>query len=187
VAGRAEGLFSGAAHLDNVVPALSGGLQLLVPGPHGTTEARPLPWFDDLVLAVASPALELSTRHSRQALPKCFTLAETVEFAQNLASFIHALESGDRDLLRRCLRDPLAEPHRAPLVPGFRAAQTAALAAGALGCTLSGSGPAIFAVAQSEAHGREVAEILENTLAEEDLTSEVRLCGVDHQGARVLS
>lgn len=187
VAGRAEGLFSGAAHLDNVVPALSGGLQLLVPGPGGTTEARRLPWLDELVLVVASPVYELSTEHSRQALPKCFSLAETVGFAQNLAAFLHALESGDRDLLRRCLRDPLAEPHRAPLVPGFREAQAAALAAGALGCTLSGSGPAIFAVAQSEAHGREVAEILQNAFAGAGLTSEVRLCGVDHQGARILS
>jgi homoserine kinase len=187
VAGRAEGLFSGASHLDNVVPALSGGLQLLVPGPGGTTEARPLPWPGDLVLVVVSPSFELSTEHSRQALPNCFSLAETVGFAQNLASFLHALESGDRDLLRRCLRDPLAEPHRAPLVPGFRAAQTAALSAGALGCTLSGSGPALFAVAPSASQGHEVAEAIQSALADAGLTSEVRLCGVDHQGARVLS
>src|SRR5437764_73140 len=49
VAGEAEGLVSGAPHLDNVVPALAGGLQLLVPGAEGI-EARRLPWFDDLVL-----------------------------------------------------------------------------------------------------------------------------------------
>jgi homoserine kinase len=186
VAGKAEGLFSGAAHLDNVVPALDGGLQLLVPGPGGTTEARPLPWFDDLVLVMASPAFELPTERSRQALPKSFTLAETVGFAQNLAAFVYALESGDRDLLRRCLRDPLAEPHRAPLVPGFRAAQAAALASGALGCTLSGSGPAMFAVAPSVEQAREIANILQSALLDAGLTSEVRLCGLDHQGARIL-
>jgi len=187
VAGRAEGLFSGAIHFDNVVPALAGGVQLLVPGPGGTTEARPLPWFDDLVLVVASPDFELPTERSRQALPKTYTLAETVGFAQNLAAFVHALESGDRGLLRRCLRDPLAEPHRAPLVPGFRAAQAAALGDGALGCTLSGSGPSLFAVTHSEAHGREVAQILKSALTDAGLSSEVRLCGLDHQGARVLS
>ncbi|HKI00790.1 MAG TPA: homoserine kinase [Thermoanaerobaculia bacterium] len=186
VAGQAEGLFSGASHLDNVVPALTGGVQLLVPGPGGTVEARPLPWFDDLVLVLASPAFELPTERSRQALPKTFTLAETVAFAQNLAAFVHALEAGDRGLLRRCLRDLLAEPHRAALVPGFRAAQAAALADGALGCTLSGSGPAMFAVAQSAKHGQEVADILQGALADAGLTSELRLCGIDHQGARVL-
>jgi homoserine kinase len=187
VAGKAEGLFSGAVHYDNVVPALAGGVQLLVPGPGGVPEARPLPWFDDLVLVVASPAFELPTERSRQALPKCFSLTETVGFAQNLASFVHALESGDRGLLRRCLRDPLAEPHRAALVPGFRAAQAAALADGALGCTLSGSGPSIFAVTQSAAHGQEVAQILKSALADAGLESQLHLCGIDHQGARVVS
>ncbi|HEV2854483.1 MAG TPA: homoserine kinase [Thermoanaerobaculia bacterium] len=186
VAGKAEALVSGAVHLDNVVPAIDGGVQLLVPGPGGTTEARPLPWFDDLVLVVVTPVFELPTERSRKALPKCFSLPETVGFAQNLAAFVHALESGDRNLLRRCLRDPLAEPHRAPLVPGFRAAQAAALADGALGCTLSGSGPSMFAVTQSPVHGREVSEILQSALADAGLTSEARLCRIDHEGARVL-
>src|SRR6478672_8952169 len=44
VAGRAEALVSGSVHLDNVVPSLAGGLQLLVPGPDGAPEARALPW-----------------------------------------------------------------------------------------------------------------------------------------------
>src|SRR5215208_53340 len=55
VAGRAEGLVSGSVHLDNVVPMLVGGLQLVVPGRSGQPEARALPWPDDLVLVVATP------------------------------------------------------------------------------------------------------------------------------------
>lgn len=186
VAGRAEALASGSVHLDNVVPALVGGLQLLVPGPGGSPEARSLPWPDDLVLAVISPAFPLATERSRQALPRCFTLAETLAFAENLAGFVFAVESGDRALLRRCLRDVLAEPHRAPLVPGFHAAQAAALRLGALGCTLSGSGPAIFAVAESPEHGGAVAAVLQESLREAGLASEARLCGLDRQGARIL-
>ena len=186
LAGRAEALVSGSPHLDNVVPGLAGGLQFLVPGRDGAPEARALPWPEDLVLVVASPEFELSTERSRKVLPGSFSLSETLAFAQNLASFVHALESGDRDLLRRCLRDVLAEPHRAPLVPGFRAAQAAALAAGALGCTHSGSGPALFAVAESPEHGREVAAALQEALRGAGLGSTVRLCGLDRQGARVL-
>ncbi|HSG40926.1 MAG TPA: homoserine kinase, partial [Thermoanaerobaculia bacterium] len=162
--GQGEGLVSGSAHLDNVVPSLAGGLRILVPGPGGEPDARPLPWPENLVIAVVSPVFELSTQASRQALPRCFSLADTLAFAQNLAGFILALESDDRGLLRRCLRDILAEPHRAPLVPGFSAAQAAALEAGALGCSLSGSGPALFAVAESPEHGREVAEALQRGL-----------------------
>jgi homoserine kinase len=186
VAGQAEGLFSGSFLLDNVVPCLRGGLQLLVPGRDGLAEARALPWFDDLVLAVISPEYELATERSRRALPHSLPVSEAVAFAQNLAGFVLAVESGDRDLLRRCLRDVLAEPHRAPLVPGFRAAQAAALEAGALGCSLSGSGPAIFAVTEDERIGCAVARALRETLASADLDSTARLCRIDPQGARIL-
>jgi len=187
LAGRAEALVSGASHLDNVVPCLSGGLQLLVPDRDGRTDARPLPWPEDLVLVVASPDFELSTEQSRQALPRAWDLHALIGFAENLAGFLHALETGDRDLLRRCLRDPLAEPYRAPLVPGFRAAQAAAMEAGAWGCTLSGSGPAIFAVADSPERGREIADALQGGLHGAGLGSTVRLCRLDLQGARVLA
>jgi homoserine kinase len=187
LAGRAEALVSGAPHLDNVVPSLAGGLQLLVPGQDGRPDARALPWPDDLVLVVASPDFELSTEQSRQALPRAWDPHATLAFAGNLAGFLHALDTGDRGLLRRCLRDPLVEPYRAPLVPGFRAAQAAAMEAGAWGCTLSGSGPAIFAVAESPEHGGEVAGALRGGLRGAGLGSNVRLCRLDLQGARVLA
>lgn len=187
VAGRAEGLFSGSFILDNVVPCLRGGLQLLVPGRNGLPQAQPLSWPGDLVLTLISPAYELSTERSRRALPQAISIPEAVSFAQNLAGFVHALETGDRELLRRCLRDVLAEPHRAPLVPGFRTAQAAALEAGALGSTLSGSGPAIFAVAEGEGPARAVAVAMQEALAAAGLDSTARLCGIDDRGARVLS
>ena len=186
LAGQGEALVSGSPHLDNVVPALAGGLRLLVPGAGGAPEARLLPWPGDLLLVVVSPAWELSTAESRKVLPRCFNLAATLAFAQNLAGFVHALESGERALLGRCLRDLLAEPYRAPLVPGFRAAQAAALDAGALGCTFSGAGPALFAVAESPEHGGGVADALQGALREAGLESEVHLCGLDLQGARIL-
>jgi homoserine kinase len=186
LAGRAEALVSGSAHLDNVVPCLAGGLQLLVADRDGRPDPRPLPWPDDLVLVVIAPAFELSTEHSRRALPRRFDLQDTLSFAENLAAFVLALTTGDRDLLRRCLRDPLAEPHRAPLVPGFRAAQAAAIEAGAWGCSLSGSGPALFAVAESPAHARQVAEAIQGGLSGAGLESTAHLCGLDRQGARLI-
>ncbi|HEY9421465.1 MAG TPA: homoserine kinase, partial [Thermoanaerobaculia bacterium] len=99
LAGQGEALVSGSPHLDNVVPALAGGLQFLVPGPDGELEARPLPWPGDLVLVVISPDFELSTHDARQALPRQFPLRDTLAFAGNLAGFVHAVATGDRDLL----------------------------------------------------------------------------------------
>jgi homoserine kinase len=186
LAGRAEALGAGAPHLDNVVPALLGGLQLLLPGAGGTPEPRALPWSDDLILAVLLPELALSTAESRRALPRELPLAQAVGFGQNLAGFVYALERGDREMLRRCLRDVLAEPHRAPLVPGFRAAQAAARAAGALGCTLSGSGPSLFAVAEGSAAAAAAGEAMREAFAGSGVASQVRLCRLAAQGARVL-
>ena len=185
LAGRAEALVSGSPHLDNVVPCLAGGLQLLVPDRDGLPDARALPWPDDLVLVVASPAFELSTdAEPAGAPPPLRPRHGPSNSPATWRGFVHALDTGDRDLLRRCLRDPLAEPYRAPLVPGFRAAQAAAMAAGAWGCTLSGSGPALFAVAESPAHGREVADALQGGLRGAGLDSTAKLCGLDLRGLR---
>lgn len=181
LAGRAEGLASGAVHLDNVAPGILGGL-LLIP-PQGLP--RRLPFPDDLRIVVASPALALATREARAVLPREVPLALAIEHAQNLASLVHALHAGDRPLLRATLRDPLAEPWRASLVPGFREAQKQALDAGALGCSLSGAGPAVFAVAE-EGDAPVVAAALERGFDSRGVAATVRICRLDPQGARIL-
>ena len=187
LAGRAEGLTSGGRHLDNVAPSLLGGLQLLVPGREGAPASRRLPWPSDLLLVVVHPAFQLATAKSRGALPERPGWPEAVDFAGNLASLVHALHSGDRALLTRCLRDPIVEVHRAPLVPGFRAAQAAAKSLGALGCSLSGSGPSVFAVAEDEAQAASLAEAIRGAFAEAGLGSRGWLCALDPDGARVIS
>lgn len=187
LAGRGEALVSGSPHLDNVVPALVGGLQLVVPGPDNGAQARSLAWPDDLLLVVVHPEYQLLTETSRRALPACLPLPAAVVFAQNLAAFVQALDAGDRELLRRCLRDPVAEPYRAALVPGFREAQAAALAAGAWGCTLSGSGPSLFAVAPTHDAAEAVAAGIVAAFQGVGLASQVKVCRLDRQGARVLA
>lgn len=174
VAGRAEGLASGSVHLDNVAPALLGGLLLIT----SSGLPRELPFPADLRIVVASPALSLATREARRVLPREVPLSLAVAHAENLAGFIHALHTDDRALLRATLRDLLAEPWRADLVPGFREAQAGALGAGALGCSLSGSGPAVFAVC-----GEEDAPAVAAALKGFGI---VRICRLDVRGARIL-
>jgi homoserine kinase len=187
LAGKAEGQTSGGVHLDNVAPSLLGGLQLLVPGRDGQSASRRLPWPADLLLVVVHPDFRLSTAESRRALPERPEWPAAVDFAGNLASLVHALHTGDRALLSRCLRDPLVEAHRAPLVPGFRAVQAAAKGLGALGCSLSGSGPSAFAVAEDEAQAGRVLEAMREAFREAGLASEGWICALDPVGARLLS
>jgi homoserine kinase len=185
LAAQAEGTYSGGAILDNVASSLLGGLQMLVPGEFGPT-LRALPWPEDLLLVVVHPAFELPTVQSRAALPESLSIASAVAFAGNLAAFVHALHTRDRRLLARCFQDLLAEPHRAKLVPGFETAKRKAMEAGAIGCTLSGSGPSLFAVADSEDHAGIIAEAIRKAFTAEDLDCHAWICALDPEGARVL-
>ena len=178
-AAEAEGFASGAAHLDNVAPILAGGVRLVAPG----ERVSGLPWPDELRFVVVSPALELATRAARAVLPREVPLALAVAHAQNLAALVHALHAGDRTLLAATLRDLLAEPYRAPLVPGFAAVQAAALAAGALGCSLSGAGPALFAVAAG-ADAERVGAAAVAAWGAAGVASRARVCALDRRGAR---
>ncbi len=178
-AGEAEAQASGGVHLDNVAPALLGGLRLVDP----ESGSRALPFPEELLFVLWVPALELETRFARSVLPRELPLPDAIAWAQNLAALIHALHTDDRHLLRVTLRDALAEPHRAALVPGFREVQRAALAAGALGCTLSGAGPAVFAVVEPEAAETIAAAGLAAWRAA-GVAVEARLCRLDLEGAR---
>ena len=178
-AGEAEAQASGAVHLDNVAPALLGGLRLVDP----IAGSRALPFPETLRFVLWVPELELETRLARSVLPRELSVPHAVAWAQNLGALIHALHTDDRALLASVLRDSLAEPYRAALVPGFREVQRAALAAGALGCTLSGAGPAIFAVVEPEAAESIAAAGLEAWRAA-GVVAEARICRLDPVGAR---
>lgn len=181
LAGRAEGFAAGAPHFDNVAPCLLGGLRLLT----AAGRAEPLPFPDDLRFVVVHPNLELSTAAARAALPREVPLGLAVGHAQNLACLIHALHSGDRGLLAASLRDPLAEPHRAAMVRGFREVQRAALEARALGCSFSGAGPSLFAVAAAS-DAAAVSAAMVRGFAGVGLSSEARVCRLDPEGARLI-
>ncbi len=180
VAARAESVASGAMHLDNVAPCLLGGLQLCADG-----RAFALPWPKELLVAVASPQLELATRQARAVLPREVPLSLAIGHAANLAHLVHALHVHDLPSIRSCMRDLIAEPHRASLVPGFRQAQAQALAAGAWGCSLSGAGPAVFAVAEP-GDAQAVAAALIAGFASVGVPAIAKVCGIDTVGARVL-
>ncbi|HET6329819.1 MAG TPA: homoserine kinase [Holophagaceae bacterium] len=180
-AGEAEAMASGAVHLDNVAPALLGGVRFM----DALGRARALAFPDALRFAVVLPELNLLTRDARAVLPEAVPLPLALDHARNLASLVHALHTDDQALLRATLRDLVAEPHRARLVPGFRAVQAAALDSGALGCTLSGAGPAVFAVAEA-ARAAPVGAAMARAWELHGVASRVLICEVDRQGARAL-
>ena len=119
-------------------------------------------------------------------LPDRVDLAETIAFGRRLAELTHALHEADVALARAAFDDTLIEPHRADLVPGFATAQRAAKSAGAIGCSLSGSGPATIAVAADGETAREVAKAMEAAYREAGLDVTSLTARVETRGARVI-
>ncbi|MEO1574424.1 MAG: homoserine kinase [Pseudomonadota bacterium] len=142
-----EAVASGAVHADNVAPSLLGGLVLAAPG----APAQRIPVPAGLSCVVVRPDITINTRDGRAALRDTYSQSEWVRQAGHLAGFVDACHRGDHDAIARHLVDTLIEPQRKASIPGFDDAASAARDAGAFGFSISGSGPAVFAWAQTAA------------------------------------
>jgi homoserine kinase len=170
-------------HLDNLAPAMLGGILLVRSTDPPDLVRIPVP--PSLRIVLVHPSQQLRTAEARAVLPR--TVDRQVAFAQaaNVAAMIAALHAGDFALLRRALDDRIVEPARAPLLPGFVDAKHAALDAGAFGCSVSGAGPTAFALANSDALAEEVAAAMRAAYAANGFSSNARVARVDERGARL--
>jgi len=151
---EAEASVSGR-HADNVAPSLLGGLILVRSLDPPDILRLPLP--EGLFVAVVTPRYELETRAARAALPEAVPIASMIENSANLAAMVNACYANDLALLGRCIHDVVVTPARLGLIPGGAAVIDAAMQAGALGSSISGAGPSIFALCRSMRSAREVA------------------------------
>jgi homoserine kinase len=170
-------------HADNVAPALLGGI-VLVRSLDPLDVVR-IPSPPELRIVLAHPAQRLRTAEARAVLPPTLERGMALGQAAQVAAMVAALISGDLELLRRSMDDRIAEPARAPLLPGFTEAKAAALAAGALGCSISGAGPTSFSLAADDATAHVVARAMHEAYARAGISAEVRVERVDHRGAQV--
>ncbi len=172
-------------HGDNVSPSLLGGLCLVRSVDPADVVRIPVP--EGLMVVVASPAFELSTRVARAALPTEVPLRSLVRSTANIAALVAACYAGDVALLARSLDEDIVVPVRAALIPGAKEVMDAAREAGALGSTISGAGPSIFALCHSEARAVLVGEAMKDAfLRHGGLESEVIISVADAPGARAL-
>jgi homoserine kinase len=145
-----------------------------------------LPVPDQLWVVIARPDQQLRTAHSRSVLPEAIPRDVALHQAAQVGGMVAALASGDYALLGRTIDDRIAEPVRAALLPGFREAKQAALAAGALGSSISGGGPTAFALVRGSKAGDKVARAMAEAYSACGYKSEVRVTQVDRKGARII-
>ena len=170
-------------HADNVAPALLGGIVLIRSLDPLDIVRVPVP--PELRVVLVQPQQRLRTADARAVLPERVDRSLALRQSANVAAMIVAFSSGDFALLRRSLDDAIAEPARAPLLPGFVAAKAAALDAGALGCSISGAGPTTFAFAADDATAATIAQAMVAAYKTQNVAATSRIARIDQHGARV--
>ena len=176
-----EAVASGGKHGDNIGPMLLGGLVLATENSL-TRIAVPAHWH----AAVVHPHVVLETRRARAALAGSYALHEFVAQSANLAQVLLGCERGDAALVRAGLSDVLVEPRRAPLIEGFAQVKHAALALGALGASISGGGPSVFAWFESKHAATLAGTAMAHAFANAGFASDIHITPIAGPAAQVL-
>jgi len=177
---------SGTPHADNVAPSVMGGFVLV--RSCDPFEIIPLPVPDGLRVAVVHPHCQVSTAEARRLVKeRTYGLDVIVPNIGSVAALVAALYRSDLPLLGRSIDDRIIEPLRATLIPGFAAVKEAALASGALGCSIAGSGPSVFAFADEDAAAQRIGAAMQAAFAAAaGLDSDLFWGQVSTSGARVV-
>ncbi len=179
-----ESLASGASHPDNAAPCLMGGLVFSKSIEPARFIQIPVPGKIRVVLV--HPHQRLDTRESRGVLRREVSLIDHIRQSANLGGFISGCYTGDLELIGESLKDVLIEPQRAALIPGFSSVKRAALEAGALGCSISGSGPSVFAWSSSEGVAEKIKRAMVTAFQAVGLASDSWISPVSPRGARII-
>ncbi len=180
-----EALASGVAHADNVSPNLFGGFTLV--RSTAPLDVIPLHTPEKLSVSLIHPLIEVKTKNARNILKKSLLLKDAVMQWGNVAGLVAGLFMEDTDLIARSMHDGIVEPVRSMLIPMFDELKQAALNTGALGCSISGSGPSVFALSADLATAKKVTEAMRKVYAGKDMPFETLTSGIGKQGCHVLN
>lgn len=176
---------TGARHADNVASALCGGIAMVSRrGDDFALVSVPSP--ANVFSVLVHPHIVLETRASRAALPAQFTRSSVIEQHGYLAAFISACYRNDIEAIGDSLRDVLVEPYRAALIPGFKEVKAAALASGALGCSISGGGPSVFAWCHGQALAERAAAAMRSAFEAAGIAADSWISSVAAPPARII-
>jgi homoserine kinase len=177
-----ERVACGALHADNVAPSLFGNFTIVRSYQPLEVLELPLPAIDCVVV---HPDLEVNTREARGILKADVPLSDLIRQSGNLAGLVVGLHRGDYDLIGRSLQDVIIEPQRAGLIIGFAEVKSAALAAGALGCSIAGSGPSLFAWCRPDGAAEAVGVAMAAAFARQGVTSQIHRAALHTAGPEI--
>ena len=145
-----------------------------------------LPGPENLWATVVHPDIEILTKVAREILPREVPLDNVTQQVGNLGGLLCGLIQDDYELISRSIHDVIAEPRRQKLIPEFYRAKRDAMAAGALGFSISGAGPSVFALCEGEETARRVGEEVSRVFTEAPIQSQVYISRINPRGVHVV-
>ena len=185
IALQSEKLACGAAHADNAAPALFGGFLLI--RENNPPDIVELPVPENLYCTIIHPEIEINTADARNILAPNVPLKDAVKQWANTAGLVAGLYRKDLTLISRSMNDYIIEPQRAKLIPHFYELKKAALDRGALGCSISGSGPSLFALSNSQEIAQKIAGSMSAVLANYKICNQIYISTINTEGPKIIA
>jgi len=181
---ESEACACGSAHADNAAPSILGGFVLI--RSYEPLDIIKLPTPDKLFCSLVHPSMKLNTADSRHIIKQDVDLKSAVKQWGNIAGLISGLYSNDYALIGRSLKDYIFEPVRSFVIPAFNEVKQAGLKAGALGCSISGSGPSLFALSTEVEQAKVIAHAMQLAFSKVNIESEIYVSKINTEGTRIL-
>ncbi len=180
-----EEVACGSAHADNVAPALLGGFVVI-------RSYAPLDIFqirtpENLYVSLVHPDIEVNTKDARHILKNEVSMKNAISQMGNVAGMVAGLMASDFDLIGRSMVDLIIEPIRSILIPQFFEVKMAAVDAGALGCSISGAGPSIFAFSEGKVRAEKVMEAMKNEFTKVGINTNTFVSSINNVGPKILN
>lgn len=177
-----EFVASQGRHADNVAPCLFGGFTLV-----RSTDPLDIVRLDfpPLYATVIHPQIEIKTSEARRILPQNVPLKDAIRQWSNLGAFVSALSKGDYDLISRSLEDFIVEPARKKLIPKFDELKSKGLKAGALGGGISGSGPSVFMLSETEETAKKIAQVMRRIYETTGIDFNIYVSAISSEGIKI--
>ncbi len=178
-----EQVADGAYHADNVAPSLLGGLILI--RDNDTLDYYRIPVPSGLTIGIVYPHIEILTKDARTIISDHISLQSHIKQSGNLAGLVLGLLQSNIELIAKSLNDQIIEPQRASLIPHFYAVKESALKNGALGCSISGAGPSIFAVFDNSMKAETSTQQMQEVFTTNNIESDIYISRINPEGTIV--
>jgi homoserine kinase len=184
-AGIGEQVASNQLHHDNVAPSVLGGFVIVRSS--DPLDVLSIPYPDDLHVVIVHQLIEIKTQQAKRMLGRDMSISNAVIQFGNIAGLVAGMIQQDYGIIGRSMVDVLAEPKRSRLIPRYDDLKRAMLEAGAVGCNIAGSGPAVFSFCQGAQSAAEVLQAAKSVFSVGGVGVDYYMSKINPEGVKVIS